>query len=170
MKVLLIDVSYNSSHNKVIRFLNLHSDAELICIFDYQYGIYSSVDDAIEELRTFADDYFIYPCAYRDLMTKLLSMLRRSDNHYDIYVCSDKIDDCSIYSSGDDYDNYLYHLSSFSNLHVHNLTDSDYIFSTEPCNSSPRKTFKEKITSALNDFISNVAAMLYPSSEDDIDY
>jgi len=131
MKVLLIDISYNSSYEKVTRFLQSHKNAELVYIFDYEYAAYFSSQEVLDELHESQNDYFTHPCAYHDLLIKLLGKLRRTGRQYDVFICSEGIDDCSIYSSLESFENYIYHLQVTSGINVNDASallwnESDY--------------------------------------------
>lgn len=129
MKVLLIDVSVNASIEQVRNFVKSYTDADYFIIFDYEYGIYHSYEELIAELNSYEDDYFTHPCALRDILTTLLSKLRRLYKPIDVYLCSENIDDCSIYSTSESFINFLNHIEDTTQIKLHGFnseSDSDY--------------------------------------------
>lgn len=127
MKVLIIDVSYNSNLNQVLHFLHKHDNADFVYLYDFEYALYDSVTEAEAELTDHSDDYFIYPCAHRDIVTKLLGKIRFTGKYCDVFVCSDYTDNCSVYSDEDSFDNYIYHIENTTNLILHGFdSNNDY--------------------------------------------
>lgn len=127
MKVLIIDVSYNGDLSQVLYFLHKHDNADFVYLYDFEYALYDSVTEAESELITYKDDYFIHPCAHRDIVTKLLGKIRLAGKPCDVFIYSDHTDNCSIYSDEDDFRNFIYHVNSTTNLTLHGFdSDSDY--------------------------------------------
>ena len=96
MKVLIIDVSYTSNFNQVLHFLHKHDNADFVYLYDFEYALYDSVTEAEAELTDHSDDYFIHPCAHRDIVTKLLGKLRSTGKYCNVFLCSEHTDNLHI--------------------------------------------------------------------------
>lgn len=164
MKVLIIDVSYNTNLNKVLSFINKHNDADYIYLYDYEYSLFNSTDEAIEELTTFRNDYFCYPCAHYDIVTKLLGKLRNSNQECNVYLCTDSSDNCSIYSSEDAFDNYVYHISLRSSLSLHGINQLNSI-------DIDVDSFTYSRDSLFSGFLDKLLSVLHLNNyEEEVDY
>ncbi len=113
MKIIIIDISHNSSITKVRAFLNHHSDAEKVFTFDAISWEYSTVEDLEEDLDECPDEFFSKPCAYYDLVVAILGKVRKTCAD-SIIVYSPQIDDCSRLSSEFLFDNFIRHFEMYN--------------------------------------------------------
>lgn len=139
MKVLLIDVSINSSYDQVKSFIKSHRNADCFFIFDYEYGIYDSYEELLAELDSYRTDYFTHPCTFRDIVITILAKLRHQS--VDVYLYSETIDDCSIYSTSESFENYIDHIDANSKINLYGFN---------PYEDNDSEFFKERLTNIKN--------------------
>ena len=118
MKAIAIDISRNSSPQKVKAFLNYNSDADIIYAFDYQYYEYESAEDLLFDMNHSAVEFFSRPCAYYDMATAILANVISMDLNT-VIIYSPGKDECSRLSNRDMFNNYVLH---FNQKHPRILT------------------------------------------------
>ena len=164
MKAIVVDVSRNSSYQKVMTFLSHHNDAEIIYTFDYLYNKYDSIDDLLSDMNDLSDTFFVSACAYYDMTTSILGLLRKEPVD-SIVVYSPQIDECSRLSSEWLYDNYILHFNIYSDtkLDIH-FEEMLYIFKPK---ANPFKVLFDRFS--LKNFINMLSYQDddYHGSEDD---
>ena len=151
MKAIVVDVSRNSSYQKVITFLSHHKDAEIIYTFDYLYNRYDSIEDLLTDLDEQSDSFFVDACAYYDMVTSILGLLRK-ETVDSIIVYSPQIDECSRLSSEWLYDNYILHFNTYSGTSL-DINFAGMLYNITP-KTNPFKTFFNSFS--LKNFINMI--------------
>lgn len=131
-KLYIIDVSINSSEREVIDFIESICEGPLraIAVFDNKYCVYTNTDELLDDLENDPDNFFQYPAAYFDCVIGILSHARKM-SFDEIMVVSPEVDDCSILSNEDSFDNYIFHYQkNFGDIFFHDYESfSDFSFS-----------------------------------------
>lgn len=152
MKAIVVDVSRNSSYQKVMSFLSHHNDAQIIYTFDNLYCKYDSIEELLSDLEDLSDTFFVSACAYYDMTTSILGLLRKEPVD-SIIVYSPQIDECSRLSSEWLYDNYIRHFNTYSGTRL-DINFSGMLYNFNP-KASPFKTFFNRFS--LKNFINMIS-------------
>ena len=147
MKILIIDISHNSSMAKVRTFLHFHSDANLIYTFDFLDTEYNSAAELYADLEEYPSEFFKSPCAYYDSVTSILGSITKMVTD-SVIIYSPCIDECSRLSSEFLYENYLHYFGKYNNSGVLDINFNAIDFRMPlPSVKSPLKKILKKITS-----------------------
>lgn len=112
MKIIAVDISYNNPPQKAGLFLKLHSNADLIYVFDHQYCEYDSARALRDDLNRYPDEFYSRPSAYYDMVIAILSKAKEYQPD-SIVIFSPGIDDCSRFANDITFSDYIRHFNRY---------------------------------------------------------